>query len=225
MPILKKYNKDFFKTWSSDMAYILGFMYADGNITETKRGNYYIAIYTADRELLVNMAKCMRSDHKISARLSDTGCNYRIQIGSKEWFADLGLLGLFPDKTARMRLPMIPDEYFGDFVRGYFDGDGSVWSGLIHKDRPTTTLTIQVSFTSCSKEFLEDVRSSLQFLDIAGGGIYKPKTRNFARLTFSSNDALKIYEIMYNGRYKLFLERKKVVFERFIKIRGRSSAG
>lgn len=219
MPIPKNYNKDFFKTWSSDMAYILGFLYADGNIVKTKRGNHYIAIYTADEALLISMAKSMKAEHKISARISDTGCNYRIQIGSKEWFYDLSTLGLFPDKTARMRLPKIPLKFFGDFVRGYFDGDGNVWSGLIHKDRKTTTLTIQVSFTSCSQGYLFDLRSALQSAGIGGGGIYVPKKVNYARLTFSSNDALKIHEIMYNWPHKLYLQRKKVVFEQFIKLR------
>ena len=225
MPIPKSYNKDFFKTWSFDMAYILGFMYADGNIVQTKRGNHYIAIYTADEALLISMAKCMKAKHKVSVRISDTGCNYRIQIGSKEWFNDLGQLGLFPDKTTRMRLPTIPQEFFGDFVRGYFDGDGNVWSGTVHKNRKTTTLTIQVFFTSCSHLFLKDLRSLLQKNGINGGGMYIPKKGNFARIIFSSNDALKIYEIMYNSRHKLFLKRKRVVFEQFIKIRGRSSAG
>lgn len=201
------------------MAYILGFMYADGNIVYTKRGNHYVAIYTADKELLIAMASCMKAEQKISVRKSSTGCNYRIQIGSKEWFYDLGKLGLYPDKTARMRLPLIPEEFFGDFVRGYFDGDGNVWAGTIHKERKTTTETIQLSFTSSSILFLNDLRQLLQSNGIKGGGVYNPKKGNFSRLTFSSNDALKIYKIMYNGRHKLHLKRKKVVFEQFIKLR------
>ncbi len=201
------------------MAYILGFMYADGNIVKTKRDNYYIAIYTADEALLIAMAHCMKSEHKIAKRVSETGGNYRIQIGSKDWFFDLGTLGLFPDKTSRMRLPTIPVKYFGDFVRGYFDGDGNVWAGTIHKQRKTTTETIQVMFTSCSQLFLTDLKTALQDAGIKGGGMYIPKKGNFARIIFSSNDALKIYQIMYNRRHKLFLKRKKVVFEQFIKLR------
>lgn len=219
MPIPKKYDKDFFKTWSSNMAYILGFMYADGNIVQTKRDNHYIAIYTADKELLVNMAKCMKSDHKVAERISDTGSNFRIQIGSKEWFQDLGVLGLFPDKTARMRLPEIPQEYFGDFVRGYFDGDGNVWMGLINKNRMTPTRVLQVAFTSGSVEFLNMLSTALKSYGVKGGAIYESKTRNFGRLALSSLDALIIYEIMYNNRHKLYLKRKKVVFEQFIKLR------
>ena len=219
MPVHKKYDKDFFKTWSPDMAYILGFMYADGNMVESKRGNHYIAIYTADEALLIAMAKCMKAEHKISTRISDTGCNYRIQIGSKEWFYDLGKIGLFPDKTKRMLVPTISEQFFGDFVRGYFDGDGNVWMGHINKYRKTPTLVLQASFTSGSINFLAKLSNELKRYGISGGAIYKPKNKNYGRLTLSSLDALKIYKIMYNSRHKLFLKRKKVVFEQFIKLR------
>jgi hypothetical protein len=30
-----------------------------------------------------------------------------------------------------MKLPKIPLNFFGAFVRGYFDGDGNVWSGFL----------------------------------------------------------------------------------------------
>lgn len=213
------YDKDFFKTWSPDMAYILGFLYADGNIVQTKRGNHYIAIYTADRSLLVLMSKCLKSKHKIATRISATGCVHRIQVGSKEWFSDLGVLGLFPNKTKRMELPSIPENYFGDFVRGYFDGDGNVWVGLVHKNRKTTLTTIQVTFTSGSYEYLKSLHDSLKKRGVVGGSLYHAKSGNYARLSLSIKDALKIYEIMYNTSYKLHLRRKKVVFDRFVKLR------
>ena len=207
------------------MAYILGFMYADGNIVQTKRGTHFIAIYSADEEILTEMRKNFESNHKISKRMFTTGCVYRIQIGSKEWFSDLGLIGLFPDKTKRMQLPRLPEEYFGDFVRGYFDGDGNVWSGLIHKNRPVPTLTLQVAFTSASKDFLLGLKTSLQEHGVSGGGMYTPKQGNYSRLILSSKDALIIYKIMYNAEHKLFLRRKKFVFDKFIHNCGGSSTG
>ena len=219
MPIPKAYNKDFFKTWSSDMAYILGFMYADGNILKTKRGNHYISIYTADEPLLVSMRKCMRSNHKISLRCSSGGKTYRIQIGSMEWFKDVGKLGLFPNKTMRMQLPHVPDIFFGDYVRGYFDGDGNVWVGLVHKDRKTALKTIQVAFTSGSRKYLESLQSTLKKRGLIGGSLHVPQKGNYARLMFSVRDAFKLYEIMYNSPHKLYLKRKKVAFEQFMKLR------
>ena len=220
MTVGKKYNKDFFKTWTSDMAYILGFMYADGNIVETKRGNYYIALYTADEKILINIRKKMGSEHKISQRnTTSAGRVYRIQVGSREWFCDLRKVGLFPNKSKRMCLPTVPELFIGDFVRGYFDGDGNVWVGQIHKKRKTTHTAIQVSFTSGSYDFLKSLHKVLSVQGLDGGALYQAKKGNYARLTFSIRDALKLYEIMYNSPCTLFLKRKKNVFEQFMKMR------
>jgi len=41
MPVFKSINKDFFKKWSLDMVYVLGFFAADGYITVNKRGDNF----------------------------------------------------------------------------------------------------------------------------------------------------------------------------------------
>ncbi len=219
MPIFKSVNKDFFKKWSHDMAYILGFLFADGNIMKTKRNTHFISFYTADRELLVTIAEVMELSHKISERKSETGSVYRIQIGSKEMFEDLGLLGLTPNKSRRMELPVVPPEYLGDFIRGYFDGDGNVWVGYTNKSREKPTSTMLVGFTCASKVFLEDLAVSLKSLGLKGGSLFKVKNMNCGRLQYSTSDSLKIYKIMYNTTSKLYLDRKRLTFERFIKMR------
>jgi intein-encoded DNA endonuclease-like protein len=65
-------------------------------------------------------------------RSAKSGFVYRLQVGSREWFDDVGKLQLTPNKTSRMRVPKIPKKYCGDFIRGYFDGDGNVWVGRIN---------------------------------------------------------------------------------------------
>ena len=207
------------------MSYILGFLYADGNVTKAQRGNCYIAFYTQDEELLVAIRKIINSHHKIALRTATSGNVYRLQIGSAMWFRDLAAHGLTPNKTKRISFPKIPKEFFGDFVRGYFDGDGNVWVGQIHKMRKTSHTTIQVSFTSGSIAFVRGLRGCLHQYGLQGGSIYVPQDKNFGRLTFSVHDALKLYEIMYNGARKPYLKRKKVVFDRFIKECGRGVAG
>lgn len=215
MPIYRTYNRDFFKKWSHDMSYVLGFLFADGNLVQNKRGGHYIAIYTADRPLLVAMKRSMESTHVISVQHKPLGSAYRIQIGSKEWFQDLHVLCLTPNKTRRMHLPSIPKKYVGDFVRGYFDGDGNVWMGRIHKDRPVQSAVLQACFTSASLDFLKSLLELLRNNGIRGGGFYTVKKGTYSRLILSTLDALKLYEIMYNATCKLHLERKKSVFERF----------
>ena len=197
------------------MAYILGFLFADGNIIKTKRGTHFVAFYTADYDLLRLMAIAMQSTHKIAARGKSGGVVYVLQIGSKELFNDVVALGLTPNKSKRMRLPGIPAEYIPDFIRGYFDGDGNVWTGILNKKRTKPTSAITTSFTCASREFLYDLHRKFKMLGIKGGFIHSIKSKNCSRLSFSILDSLKIYKIMYNTPHELFLVRKKLVFEKF----------
>ncbi len=201
------------------MAYILGFLFADGNIIKTKRGTHFTSIYTKDYQLIRSIRFSIGSNHKIAKRVSETGYCYNIQIGSKELFADLLALGLIMNKAKRMELPHIPIEYAGDFIRGYFDGDGNVWVGFLNKKRKTPTHVIQSSFTSCSYDFLKSLLFCLKKQGLLGGYIYKVKAKNCSRLSFSTLDSLKLYKIMYNKLHKLYLPRKKLVFDKFIKMR------
>jgi len=38
MPIPKTKNEDFFKNWTQEMAYVLGFFTADGNMIKNNKG-------------------------------------------------------------------------------------------------------------------------------------------------------------------------------------------
>ncbi len=219
MPIHKEFDKTFFKKWSHDMAYILGFLFADGNIIKTKRNTHFVGIYSADYELLLSISNALSSNHKISTCSYESGSVYKIQIGSKELFGDLVMLGLTPNKSKRMKLPKVPKKYCSDFIRGYFDGDGCVWKGMTHLNRKTPTLAILTVFVSASFDFLNGLFSLLKEFGVIGGSLYKSKSGTYARLSFSTFDSLKIYEIMYNKPHKLFLLRKKLIFEKFMQMR------
>jgi intein/homing endonuclease len=205
------------------MAYVLGFFAADGYITVNKRGGQFWCIQVADKKLLESIKKEISSEHKIGIRLyknSIKSISYRLQIGSIEMCEDLRKLGFSKRKTKSLSVPNVPDKYFSDFIRGYFDGDGNVWSGLVHKDRKTHTLVLQIVFTSCSLKFLEKIREKLQMFDMERGVIRKGKG-NYFRLVYSVRNSLKLHDFMYNGigTSKLFLQRKKDVFQRYIKMR------
>lgn len=73
--------------------------------------------------------------------------------------------------------------------------------------------------TSCSKKFLETLGDRLEKNAVKMGSLRKGGG-SFYRLTYSINSSLNLYRFMYNrGRIenKLFLPRKKVIFEEFIK--------
>lgn len=48
------------------MAYVLGYIAADGAITIGKRGNHYIDINSVDPELPAIVKRALRSNHKIT---------------------------------------------------------------------------------------------------------------------------------------------------------------
>ncbi|MCX6715910.1 MAG: hypothetical protein NT077_02735 [Candidatus Taylorbacteria bacterium] len=224
MPIYKKVNKDFFKIWTPNMAYIPGFFAADGYMTKNKKGAHFWNIQITDKELLEQIKTIIGSEHKISVRVGTEREKilYRLQIGSKEMFSDLLSLGFRQGKTKSLVVPEVPAKYFRDFVRGYFDGDGCVWMGYVHRNRPKKSLALMTVFTSCSSDFLAEICRRLRLFSIFKGTLRKGKG-NFYRLNYSIISSLKLYDFMYNhpilDSSDIFLDRKKVTFEKFIKMR------
>lgn len=197
------------------MAYVLGFFAADGNLICTKRGTHFMSICSLDRDILQAILHSMSSEHRLSKRSVTSGSVYRFQIGSKILYGDLIALGFEQQKANRMHMPAIPDKYFWDFVRGYFDGDGNVWTGYVNKKRKSSSRVLQLAFTSGSRGFLSTLQSELTLRGITGGSLYTSVTRNFSRLQYSTVNALKMNEFMYNGQPKLYLKRKKLRFDQF----------
>lgn len=221
MPISKEVNKDFFKKWTPEMAYVLGFFAADGYMTVNKRGGQFWCMDIKDKIIIEKIKKEICSNHKISVRKRrDKYINYRIQIGSVEICNDLRILGFYENKTKNLSVPNVPKDNFNDFVRGYFDGDGNVWSGFMHKGRNVWSLSIQVSFTSCSKIFLDGMKTRLEEFGIEKG-VLRKGAGDYYRLTYSVSNSLKLYNFMYNGLCgsKLYLNRKKKVFEKYTRMK------
>lgn len=215
MPIFKTVNQDFFKTWTPEMAYVLGFFAADGNMCIHGNGGQYIEFTSCDMDILVKIKKLLNSNHKISSRTGkdNQSESFRIQIGSKEIFSDLLKLGMVPAKSLILKLPNIPNSYTRDFVRGYFDGDGNVSVGKYwRKDRLKWQWELSSRFTSGSRKFLKELWKTLK-PHCSGGYIYK-KTRGF-ELVFSRHDSLALSNLMYhNTQTDLFLERKYRKFQK-----------
>lgn len=220
-PIFKKKNEAFFEKWTSKMAYVLGYILADGSLVKNKRGAYFTEIQSIDKEILPKIRRAFDSNLKISSyKPRDSKTRYRLQLGSKKIFSDLVKLGVEPRKSGHEELPRMPDKYFPDFLRGYFDGDGSVnICTYVRKDRPNKSTIINSGFTSGGQKILKQLWEYLKSKKIVSGGTLYFHQRSY-RLWFSINDSLKLYKFMYPENIdNLFLTRKKALFEKYIKMR------
>lgn len=214
------FNKDFFKTWSSDMAYVLGFIMADGYVFTNPRGSCYTGFVSDDLEIIEKIRLVLHSNHFIGTRNHPSNPKWKpthvLQIGSKDLFQDLKKFGVVPNKSLILKFPAnIPDAFVGHFVRGYFDGDGCVYFRKhLRKDRNKMSWVFTVRFTSGSKQFLEGLHEILK--KYTNGGFIQIKNRGYD-LVFSHRDGFALFDLMYKDiESNLFLERKYNIFQKAI---------
>ncbi len=125
---------------------------------------------------------------------------------------------MIPNKSKTIKFPEIPKRYLGDFVRGYFDGDGYVGIGRYwRKSRKRWYWQFSTAFISGSKSFLIGLKKVLKN-HISGGGLSEKKEGGY-ELVFSQYDSLALFKLMYNNvAAELFLKRKYRIFIKAFKI-------
>ena len=161
-------NDNFFKEWTCDMAYILGFWFADGSITRTSLNSFRFTICQKENEILYRIAATMQCEPAPIKMYN--GC-YLFGISSKEIATDLANLGGIERKSLVCNFPAVPEKYLSDFIRGYFDGDGSVY----YSKRSGFYMS---KFTSGSKNFITTLYENLKtYADIKGGTLEEQRAR------------------------------------------------
>ena len=219
MPIHRMLNQDFFKKWSSEMAYVLGFFAADGNMMRHKNGGCYVELTSNDIEILRKIKKMMNFDHKISKRDRISGISYRVQLGSKVLFEDLTKLGFTPNKSNTIKFPNVPELFMKDFIRGYFDGDGCAHLGKHWaKDRGKLRWVFNIRFCSGSQGFLKSLWREVNKNGIKGGYLYNKNNKGYD-LVFSWKKGIALCNFMYNGVLSdMYLNRKHEIFQKALRI-------
>lgn len=195
-------NQDYFKIWSSNMAYMLGFWFADGCIYGGKM--FDITAHANDKYIIKKFAEELEYEGPIMDYVDRQAA--RLNFSCVVIYNDLISLGGSERKSLTVNFPTcIPIEYLSDFIRGYFDGDGCVYA--IKNGRLNT------SFCSGSKSFLDGLWNTLKEQVGVKGGYYNPQNKT---ISFGKQDSLKIGQFMYKNNPELFLNRKKNKFLYFL---------
>lgn len=201
-------NENYFNCINSgDKAYMLGFIYADGSINKN-----YLSISLSDKdiEILEYFKKCLEYNGKIYKRISDNGLGYvTLTISSKILTNKLIDLGIIGNKTYLSKtLPKYPKKYEKDFLRGFFDGDGSIYSNKVEKDY---TVNFSGNFN-----VLTEIKNILSNYKISSCNIrHRHETNESCLLDIKGNlNIEKIYLLFYDTE-SFYLKRKKEKFNNF----------
>ena len=207
-------NEKFFDKWSPEMAYVLGFWFADGYMRHEK--SYRIVFSSRDYYLLLKIKQCLGCNYSISRNQRPDGIDYQLILYSKYLFQKLLSLGGVRCKSKKIIFPEIPIHYLPDFLRGYFDGDGSVfYTTYIHTKTKRPRTELRSNFTSGNSKILEGLQNIL----VNTLGFIRKKICPFNRgaswkLGYGTYDTIKLLKFMYYPNYPVGLERKALFAKR-----------
>lgn len=194
-----------------DKVYWLGFIYADGYISNGNRcGVLGIELNHNDIEHLHKFNICLNSSSKIALRHkhliiannkfpTDT-FTVGVRIFSTEIVNGLLRNGIEFNKTTKSTFPIVNEDLFYDFLRGYFDGDGCVYYN-------NEKNILKCHITSCTSDVLYYISNILNN-DGIKNRVYKETERKFRLyITGPKLNNIKFLDKIYNNS-NLFLNRK-----------------
>ncbi|PIU99063.1 hypothetical protein COS59_01765 [Candidatus Wolfebacteria bacterium CG03_land_8_20_14_0_80_36_15] len=197
-----KVNEDYFKKWSPNMAYILGFILADGCIIRGTYKGYSDAlkfgVQKRDIDVLEKIKKELSAEHKISLMKNAA----HLCITSQKIVNDLKILKISYQKSLREIIPNVPKKYIRDFIRGIVDGDGGV---SIDK---TGYPNLSICGGKNTITFIRDYfLKKFNIYSTITKSTSKDKKCYLCRIAYRCNSAKTILDYLYNNA-NLYLERK-----------------
>lgn len=189
--------------WSESISYCVGLIASDGCLQKDGR---HIDLTSIDIEQLTNFSRAIGRDFYIGRKLSGSITPaYRIQFSDVAFYDFLLTTGLTPAKSMTISSLIIPDEYYADFLRGLFDGDGSCYSYI--DKRWKSSYMYYVTFTSASLEFLYFIQQSNVKLANTSLGSIRKGTRAYS-IAYAKRDAALLFNFMYHRQDVICLSRK-----------------
>ena len=192
---------------SSNKAYILGMLYADG--ANVKQYNAVkLSLASEDRAILEKIREEMKVEKPLlfyerSKRNSKWKDVYELKIYSKHICEQLEILGCTPRKSLTLTFPnFLSDDLMPHFIRGYFDGDGCICISKSH---------IISSFVS-STDFCIGLHNYLQKIGIACKLCTLKTNEHTSRIIISKKSEIKkLMNYMYKDA-DLYMDRKHNTF-------------
>lgn len=219
-------NEQFFdKIDTEAKAYVLGFFFADGcnhDLSDLDDGYNHQNVISftqleQDKDILDQIRSAMECNrpYKEIVQKSNGNKKFTLAIVSNKLSSALSKIGGTTRKSLTLEFPkFISRELMPHFIRGYFDGDGSVWNGkrkkMIVKDerhpgktREKIVHNVKFNFTG-NPVFIEELQNYLiqelgfrkTKLNFSG----KARFGTYCTMEYSGRKQMKkLFDFMYNN--------------------------
>lgn len=219
---IRSFNDSYFDNISTpNQAYWLGFIYADGAVmcnAETRNYELQIELNSIDKYILEEFNQELGGKHKIKDRTrTHFICNNKkpttssmssLRVYSKRIVEDLIKHNVIPNKTLHNNFPIVSNELFWDFLRGYFDGDGCLY---VNYESPKTKSAIHI--TSAHREVLDYLHNILESEYDIDSRIYQETERKYRIMIFTHENIMKFLNGIYYSVDITKLNRKYEKYE------------
>lgn len=205
--------------WSSNLAYAVGLMVTDGNVSKDGR---HINLTSKDTEQLNNFMRCINSSIRISQKVS----GYTEEPISYIQFSDATLhrfftsIGIMPDKINKLGVVDVPDDLFGHFLRGHLDGDGYFHAYIDRRWNDTSAFSL--AFVSACTSHINWLQDTISRLYGARGAKSLSRANRVSELRFAKTETMRLLQQIYPNRDVIALSRKRLKIERALRIVGQS---
>lgn len=219
-------NENFFdEIDTEEKAYVLGMFASDGNVCKSTT-NIKLELKYTDEEILEKIKKAMDYDFKIihynykshftenPDKIYDNHL-VRLNITNAHIHKEIQKYGIVPNKSRDLdvNLNLIPDDLFRHFLRGMWDGDGSI-SFYHKKNLFSPTINLTSSSIMCDKIY--DILCNT-FYDFKGYFSYRNKNKKYNKtLLINDKHAVDVLDYLYKDatiymdrKYKKYLEIKQ----------------
>lgn len=198
--------------WSADFAYAIGLITSDGCLSRNGRN---IIFTSKNKDQIENFLKALSIKVFIGNNWSGSkNLSYRVQFSDKFFWNFLNSIVLMPNKSKVIEKVNIPKNYFFDFLRGLFDGDGSIYSYFDKRWR--SSFLFYISFVSASINFISWLQKEIYELIKIKGHISHSQNTSWFQLKFAKNESILIIKKMYYKKSIIYLFRKKLKIDKIL---------
>lgn len=208
-------NENYFDTVDTEeKAYILGLLWADG-CNDVKLGKVQLQLQERDVDILMRINELTNNDRPLFlTTLHEKNPNwqntYTLILKSYHMSNVLKEYGMVPRKSLVLEFPYFLDKsLYKHFIRGYFDGDGSISYNI-----NTKVLNVNIVGTYMFLNFIKDICDNLQIKSFLQ---YK-NDENDIICTFgitNKNDRATFLHWIYDGS-TIKINRKYLKYQQFL---------